>query len=214
MPDLLTEIRRFESWAANYPISERNGEWECAYNDWNRLYDAVLKFVDQSSFTSWSSQESRAILYAIARDNESEYLVREIRERDKALLIDLAEAALRIGEPDAKWQLAHELGELSDDPTRRDHLLLTFARDDNEYVRRRALGALVKTGSPMTEELALEAWARPDKAQQWARMMALRVLHQIGSPHLERLLSEAERDERSHHLRDYATRIRRGELET
>lgn len=72
-----------------------------------------------------------------------------------------------------------------------------------------ALGALARLGSPMVEELALEAWHRPDEHQEWARMMALECLHSLGSPHLQPLLAEAERDERQY-LRSYAERLRRG----
>jgi hypothetical protein len=41
-------------------------------------------------------------------------------------------------------------------------------------------------------------------------MMALYCLHKLGSPRLEPLVAEAERDARQY-LRGYAERIRRGE---
>jgi hypothetical protein len=207
--DLLTEVDRFREWAGNYPPGPRSGEWECDYGHWNDLYVAVLNHVAASLPEAWSDEALQAILYAIARDNECQYLAHEVRLHHSATFIALARAALSRGEPDAKWQLADELGHLGDGGDEAKQLLLSLARDEHEYVRRRALGALARLGSPAVEPLALEAWNRPDEHQEWARMMALDCLHQIGSPHLEPLLAEAERDERQH-LRDFAKRSRQG----
>ena len=209
MADLLTEVDRFRGWAGNYPPGSRSGEWECDYGHWNDLYAAVLNYVAATPPEAWSDEASQAVLYAIARDNECQHLAHEVRLHHPATLVAVARAALCRGEPDAKWQLADELGHLGGDGGEADRLLLILARDEHEYVRRRALGALARVGSPAVERLALEAWHRPDEHQEWARMMALDCLHRIGSPHLEPLLAEAEWDERQH-LRDFAKRIRQG----
>lgn len=209
MSDLLTEVNRFQQWAGEYPHAWRYGEWECDYEDWRALHNVVLRFVATSQpFEAWSEAEVLAVLYVIARDNETQYLASEVRRRRPELIVPLTRAALRVGEPDNRWQLAVEL-EHEPGPEA-EPLLLNLARDDREYVRRRALKSLAKRGSPAVEELALQAWHRPDPDQEWARMMALWCLQGIGSPHLDRLLTDAERDEREH-LRLYAERMRRGE---
>ena len=210
MGNLMTEVDRFRAWADAYPYDQRSGEWECDYEAWPALYDTVLGFVANHLFASWSKTELRAVLYAIARDNEDQYLVREIRKRHPELIAPLARAALGIGERDDRWQLAVELGHLGAS-AQVEPLLLEMAHDEHEYVRRRALKALLRIGSSVVEELALAAWFRPDKDQEWARMMALYCLHKLGSPRLELLLAEAERDARQY-LREYAERIRRGEF--
>lgn len=207
MADLLTEVDRFRAWADNYPPGPRSGEWECDYGHWNELYAAVLNSVSASPPDVWPDEALQAVLYAIARDNECQYLAHEVRLHHPATLVALARAASSRSEPDAKWQLADELGHLGGDGGEADQLLLILARDEREYVRRRALAALARVGSPAVERLALEAWHRPDEHQAWARMIALDCLHRSGSPHLEPLLAEAERDERQH-LRDFAKRIR------
>ncbi len=211
--ELLTEVERFKSWAASYPIGERGGEWECDYEDWNRLYAAVLGFVDRKPFPLWSAEELTAVLYALARDNEMEHLSRQMAERGGDLLLDLSEASVRVGEAEARWQLATQLEHAGANSARQDQVLLKLARDENEYVRRRSLHVLARLGSPMTEELALEAWSRPDESQQWARMMALWALHRIGSAQLDRLLAEAERDERPY-LSGYAAKVRIGDIDS
>lgn len=210
MSDLLPTVEHFRSWAAAYPAAERRGEWECGYEDWGTLYEAVLTFVNQRPFPSWSGDELSAVLYAVARDNEIGHLSRKIREHGDGLLLNLTEAGVRVGEADAKWQLAAQLGHAVEDAPRRDQLLQTLAQDGHEYVRRRALESLARTESPATEQVALEAWSRADESQQWARMMALWALHHIRSSRLEPLLAEAERDERPY-LSEYAAKVRRGE---
>lgn len=207
MADLMTEVDRFRAWADAYPHAGRYGEWECDYVDWSALHDAVLAFVASRPFEAWLDAEVRAVLYAIARDNEIQYLARVIRERHPELVPPLARAALHVGEQDDRWQLAVELARLG---LASEPLLLEMARDEHEYVRRQALQALLQIGSPAVEELALSAWHRPDEAQEWARMMALYCLHKLASPQLEPLLAAAERDDRQY-LRGYAERIRRGE---
>jgi hypothetical protein len=168
-----------------------------------------LQFVATTKpFDSWAGAEVRAVLYAIARDNEMQYLSREIRQRQPEFIVPLARAAICVGERDDRWQLAVEL---QDEPsTEAEPLLLALAQDEHEYVRRCALKSLARRGSPAVEELALQAWHRPDPDQQWARMSALWCLHRIGSPQLDRLLAEAECEE-GQYLRAYAERIRRGE---
>jgi HEAT repeat protein len=176
-----------------------------------RIYDAILGFVAARPLESWSADELQAVLYVIARDNEMQHIAREIRRQRPELILSLADAAIRIGERDDRWQLAEELGQLGRNGGEEERLLLILARDEYEYVRRRALGALARLGSPLVEELALEAWHRPDEAQEWARMMALECLHSLDSPHLEPLLAEAERDERQF-LRGFAEELRRGPI--
>ncbi|MBX9583912.1 MAG: HEAT repeat domain-containing protein [Gemmataceae bacterium] len=215
MSDLLTEVGRFRAWAdAEYavPPDQRGGEWECDYGSWTDLRAAVLAFVAARPFDSWSAEELRAVLYAIARDNEIEYLARQVRSRHPDTFVALAAAAIGGDEPNARWQLAEGLGQLRRAGGEEERLLLALARDGHEYVRRRALGALARLGSPAAEGLALAAWDRPDENQEWARMMALWALHRIESPHLSRLLDEAERDPRQY-LPGYAARVRRGEVD-
>jgi len=212
MSTLLREIERLRAWSATIPVSARGGEWEESYPNCGPLYDAVLEFVDGKPSGSWSPEETSAVLFAIARDNETQKLAREIRDRGAELLLGLVEASILFGEPDAKWQLAEELGNVACDPERRERLLLTLAHDDNEYVRRRSLKTLASIGSPATEQAAMQSWSRPDESQEYSRMMALWALSRIRSPRLESLLAEAERDQRPH-LSSYASKLRRGEVE-
>lgn len=211
MPELTLEIDRFRLWADAQPVNRRSGEWECNYPDWNPLYEVVLLFVTTHPFHEWSSEELAAVLYAVARDNECQVLAREIRY-DPEMLLSLAKAAADCGEPDAKWQLAEDPGQLGHGGREVEQVLVTLACDADEYVRRRSLRALARLRSPAVEKLAWAEWHRADENQQWARMMVLWCLHRIGSSLLEPLLGEAERDDRPD-LCSYAKRVRQGEVD-
>lgn len=211
MADLMTEIDRLREWASAYPSEPRSGEWECDYRWWSNIYQAVLDFTATRSFDKWLPHEVRAVLYAIARDNEMQHLAREIRRRHPELLIPLSKAAIGVGERDDRWQLAVELGELGRAGGEEEKLLLIMSQDEHEYVRRRTLGALAQIGSAAVEELALEAWHREDPDQEHSRIMALDCLHVVGSPQLEALLIEAEKDERKY-LADFARDLRAGQV--
>jgi hypothetical protein len=207
--DLLGEVGRFIDWANAYQ-GVRAGEWECDYPHWAALHAAVLGFLARP-FQTWSGEELRAVLFALARDNEMQHVAREVRRRHPELLCPLAASALASGGRDARWQLAEELGLLDRDRDEAERLLPLLSADEDEYVRRRSLRALARLGSADAERLALAAWDRPDENQEYARMMALECLYLVGSPHLDRLAAEAERDGRPY-LLAAAREFRRAEV--
>lgn len=208
-PELLEEVSRFQTWAASYPVASRSGEWECDYGEWPALHLAVQQFLASKPFSSWSTEETRAVLYAIARDNEIEYLVRIVREEHAPLLVPLAHAARLMGECDDRWQLADQIGHLPLSHTGAEDVLVLLAADEHEYVRRRALGALARIGSARAEGEAVRIWEIDHPQQEYARMQCLWALHRVGSGQLEGYLIRAEADA-SHYLRAYADRVRRG----
>lgn len=106
MVELKSEVARFQQWPSSLLPEHRYGEWECNYDRWSEFYSAVLGFVDAVPFADWKSEEVQAVLFAVARDNETQHLACEIRSRKPETLVALAAASLKIGERDAKWQLA------------------------------------------------------------------------------------------------------------
>ena len=72
------EIERFRAWAASLRVKACPGEWGCDYSEWDAMCKAVLAFLASSSLPDWDDAEVRDLLYAIARDNESEYLAAEV----------------------------------------------------------------------------------------------------------------------------------------
>jgi hypothetical protein len=97
--NMMTEVGRFRAWAdaTSPPDRRRSGEWECAYEGWGSLRGAILEFVASHPFQPWSPEEVRTVLYAIARDNETEYLAWEIRHRHPDLLAPLTRASIEVG---------------------------------------------------------------------------------------------------------------------
>ena len=177
---LADEVSRFREWAATQ--SRTSGEWECDYPHWTALYAATTQALDDES---WRTQPA-AIVYVLARDNECEIIRAELRQRP-ALLRELAPSIVAADEPDARWQLASTLGELAVDWGAA--LLAALAGDRDEYVRRRALLAMGETRHPSSEHFARLAW---NSGEQYPRMAALHVLHELAVVDIDALLVAAE----------------------
>lgn len=199
------EVTRFRSWAETYD-RPRCGEWECDYPNWGDLYNVVTAYLSHSKVEEWDECVSGLLLYAIARDNEDEYIAGQLSKTPEKLYA-LTQAALRSGEKDAKWQLAEQLAHY---PGREEteSLLLALVRDADEYVRRRALMALGKIKSSQVETLAGEAW---NSGNEYQRMAVLDALHSVESKKLALYLDLAQVDGRNY-LMAFANRIRTGEL--
>lgn len=200
-------VTRFRAWADQFPVAERSGEWECLYDDWQTIYNAFRAFVDVTNCQDWDEAIMQMLLYIIARDNEMQVLVKEVAERPDHLMC-LSEHAIGSSEPDAKWQLAAALGRVEQQTPQAEALLLQFADDPDEYVRRRSLLALADSGSSHVESLAVSAWETGDEYQQAA---ALYALWKVGSPQLETYLAQAEYAGRED-LISYMERVRAGSL--
>lgn len=190
MRTLINEVERFRRWTDAYPEAERLGEWELLYKRWPQVYGAHWQLLATAPCRQWSPGLADAVLYAIARDNETSTMIYDLA-RDPENLLCLAPRAVEVGERNAKWQFAMVLGRLQAQPERAIPLLLTLAHDDDEYVRRRALVALADIGSPLVEELVAGAWASGNEYQRTAVLYALNAIH---SPMLAEYMRAAEVD--------------------
>jgi HEAT repeat protein len=202
------EVARFHAWADAHPPEQRTDDWESAYDAWPQLYGAFTAFVRATSWRQWSEATTQALLYVIARDNEMAELVKVVAENPDDLLY-LAQRALASLEPDARWQIVVELSCLEPQPPQVEPLLLQFAQDEDEYVRRRALMALADVGSTHVANAVKQAW---DTGDEYLRMAALYALDVMGSPELDAYLAQAESDGREQ-LLEYASRLRAGATE-
>ena len=203
LQSLEIEVARFRAWADTQDPSERSGEWETEYMSWPSLYKAIDQFVATTAYQYWGGAATRLLLYALARDNEREDIVESIAQ-NPANLMYLAEQALYSSERGAKWQLADRISRLDPLPRAVESLLVQFARDEDEYVRRRALLALAHIGSPRVEVLVESAWNTGDEHQ---RIAVLCALDRIGSPQVAHYVTLAEEDGRQS-LAMYAKELR------
>lgn len=195
------EVGRFNAWAGDRGPG-RSGEWECDYPDWNVLYKAASDLIGNSDVHDWNESIVGALIYAIARDNECGCIASLLRAETGKLCF-LARAALRSEEADAKWQLSVQLAHSSVPFEDAEPLLLSFATDDDEYVRRQALMALGRIRSSHVELLAEKAWETGDEYQRMASLAALSDVH---SQLLPLYLELAHADGRRY-LAAYADRI-------
>jgi hypothetical protein len=191
---LRTEVGKFKNWATSYPVEQRSGEWECNYSEWNEFHAEALAFLTSSSPAEWSESDVHDLLYTIARDNEIEYLVKEVAKNSE-MLLKLSELAVSSSEVDAKWQLAVQLGTLSNHKHEAEALLLHLVDDQNEYVSRRALLSLGLLKSEKAEALAERAW---ETGHEYQRIAALWVLKNVASSKLADYLHRAKEDGRQY----------------
>lgn len=142
---LRSQVQNFKEWAASFSNGRPlYGEWETEYPDWDTLY-SVANDLLRSDPLSWDSEAKYLLLYAIARDNEAEWLADNLSERQ----IDaLAPELLGSDEPDAKWQIAERIGN-SPLTSARKAVLFTLASDANEYVRRRVMNVLTASSGKL-----------------------------------------------------------------
>src|SRR5579862_7374373 len=102
-------LERFRQWAETTHSTTRYGEWECEYEGWGDIYESV-RAVLRIPVERWDDDTKQLLIYAIARDNETELISEELT--DEQLLV-LAATALNSDEWEAKWQLAEKLGKCS-----------------------------------------------------------------------------------------------------
>ena len=186
---LLDEVQRFRTWAAS---RLQEGVWECDYEAWPELRQAVVSFLDAVAPEEWGPETTAALLYAIAREYDFGSLAYEVKTRPRHLRAAV-QAAVNSTEADAKWQLARALADV--DAAAAHPILETLAYDSDEYVSRRALLDLGRMGSPLVEQLADKAWAT---GHEYQRISALQALHDIDSPRLDDFLALAEQDGRQY----------------
>jgi hypothetical protein len=194
---LADAVRQFRAWADANP--GRGGEWEQDYPEWDALYSAANAVIG-STCDEWDEATKQWLLYAVARDNETGVLAGSLTEMQVDLL---AEYSLKTDERDGKWQLAEQMRRFRLKPER-EPVLLAYAQDAEEYVRRVALMVLGDLGSVHAENLALAAWESGD---QYQRMACLHALARIESPALAKYLEMAEQDGREY-VRGLAEKIK------
>lgn len=171
--ELTQQVEHFRNWAVGKEGSY--GEWECDYNNWRGLYEAVGQVLKEPSL---SDRAIELLLYTLARDNECEVVLSELMAAPRHGM-QLAKAALVNSEPDARWQLAVFLG--NQDDTFARQLLRIYMDDRDEYVSRRALLAGMPHDPEYAEHMAISRLSHPF---EYTRLAAFSVLQELNSAYL------------------------------
>ncbi len=193
---LKKEIEKFKEWSKNFepiPEIERDGEWELLYEDWNKLDDLMCDFLTNTNYHDWSEEETKLVLYLIARDNEDERFINTLVKNQPSILEFLAFKSFEFGEPNAKWQIAIRLDKMIDKKTAQ-LLLEEYLKDEDEYVRRRSLIMLAKFQHHNLEQFCEDIWYRKDKMQEYQRIAVLSALSITKSKELEKYIKLAIKD--------------------
>lgn len=212
---LLDQAARFLQWQKSaYPgknTEEIGGEWEVDYPGWNNAYDAFCHVLTQVDVRTADDVLLDEMAYFIARDNEAEGLIKEVIQYPQWFEI-LCRHVVKSNENEAKWQFAAYLPEC-DCGQNTQNLILDFAKDEHEYVSRRALLAMPALRPDQVEGFAALFWNKtcyPDEWQEYQRIAVLVSLDEVHSALLPRYLELAKRDGRKY-LMQHVERIERGE---
>lgn len=201
-----TEVARFQKWAEQVPSDGRSGEWECDYPYWDDLYSAWRLLRGSTRLQTWSEPLVRLFLYALARDNENRWIIRDVSELGNECVVIVSSWALAYGEPEAQYQCAEALGHT--ELMVAESLLLRFAESQDEYVRRMTLDSLAALNSTHTERLALQLWEETTEDCPWSKMMVLSALSRVGSTQVDGLVEKAKCSE-DRDLAEFAAKLAR-----
>lgn len=116
------EVEKYKAWAALLMPHQR----DCDYDQWQSLWDATIAVLESVPPEEWSERCRADLIFAIARD-EVEWIGDQLGGKPDALLA-LAGLAIDSSEPDAKWQIAAQLGTLSAHKDKAEEVLLSPCR--------------------------------------------------------------------------------------
>ena len=193
---LYREIKAFTLWADNnFPMWDEehdNGEWEIGTdNHFDEMVSAAGEVISNTDFADADEGLIDAMLFVVARDNESEILADELLKHEGWFTL-LAKSSLGSKYVNAQWQFAKRIGEIEECKT----LVYDFIKSDHEYTSRMALDTMADIYQDKAEEYAVLFWDRgkyPEGSyeDEYQKIMTLHVLHRIGSMRLEEYLDKA-----------------------
>jgi hypothetical protein len=204
--NLEKKVKKFKKWARkNHPECDEqndNGEWEYGPSfDFDDMREAAMVVIRNcDALTTEKADCSPAefdtlvdnLLYAIARDNESEIIADELVKYPAwfQLLTERSIGSIYIN---AGWQFAKRIGECKECDKQ---LIFHFLESEDEYTSRMALGALADIYPDKAEEYAERFWNRGKYSEgtyedEYQKIMALIVLQKVGSPKLQEYVEKA-----------------------
>lgn len=210
---LYKEIELFKKWA-NKHYSEcneehDNGEWELGVNShYDEMVSAAREVITSIDFEDADENLIDAMLFVVARDNESEILADELLKHEGWFSL-LATRSLDSKYINARWQFAKRVGEV--DCCKK--LVYEFIKSDDEYTSRMALQTMADISPDKAEENAVLFWNRGKYEEgsyedEYQKIMVLHVLYKIKSEKLEEYLDKAMLSSYEH-LKNNAEEIRK-----
>jgi hypothetical protein len=213
--ELKLAVEHFNEWVnANHSsvqIKEGNVD-DCGYPEWQKFEDLCEQIFTGSSFNELEISDKKRIIFIIGRQWDLGSILNwfnkgteEIGQlgMTKEQLFELSKIAVKEDDSDAKGQFAASLFKVGNSPDVVE-LLLKFHADQDEYVRRQALGSLQKVGYSKIGNLIIESWKHNE---EFERMMCLNMMADLNHDKFETCLEEALSDKREH-LRERAIELK------
>ena len=194
---LYKEIHKFIRWAdRNYPDwgeENDNGEWEFGCGShFDQMYEAAMNIISDVESKDADEKLINALLFVIARDNESENLADELIEHKEWFdLLAVKSAGSKY--INAQWQFAKRLDKCDSS----ENLIYEFIESNDEYTSRMALQTMAEIDAEQAEKYAVKFWNRGkypfgSYEDEYQKIMVLHVLNTVGSDMLAEYLSKAK----------------------
>ena len=156
------------------------------------MRDAAIVVISCNDIRCADDELVDNLLYAIARDNESEIIADELIKYPEWFQL-LTKKSIGSKYINAGWQFAKRIGECKECDKQ---LIFCFIESEDEYTSRMALGALADIYPDKAEEYAEMFWNRGKYAEgtyedEYQKIMVLTVLQRIGSSKLKEYIERA-----------------------
>lgn len=205
------EVKKYKRWLSRHhpKVNEDNDNGERIGTNFDTMKASAVEYIKEIKVDNSSEKDINALLYCMARDNESEVFADFLSEQYE-WFSKLAEVCLKTGYTTAKRQIAKRLPKYKNDD-RIANLIYDYIKIDDEYTQRMSLFALAEIYPDTAERYAVDFWER-DKyrgdsySEEYQKIMVLRVLEKIKSNELEHYIEEAKKSNFVY-LKDNATEI-------
>lgn len=197
---LKAEVKKYKKWLSKYypEIDENNDNGETIGPNFDAMISSATEYIEETKPYDTSDEDIDAILYCMARDNESEVLADCLSEQYE-WFSKLAEVCIKTNYTTAKWQLAKRLPKYKNDD-KIANLIYDYIKIDDEYTQRMSLFSLAEIYPDAAEKYAVDFWKR-DKykgdsySEEYQKIMVLYVLEKIKSNKLSYYIEEAKKSD-------------------
>ncbi len=191
-------VCKFKRWAKhNHPTiteDDDNGEWELGSYEFDEMCDNIIEIIKNTSCRIATEQMIDDILYGIARDNESGWIIDVLKDFPEWYSV-LCRQCLKTDYTNAKWQFAESLSNYNGNDNLKE-MIYQFLEVGDEYTERLALMSLAHIYPEKAEKYAIDFWNRNKfENDEYQKIMVLHVLYKINSPKLKYYLDLAGQSE-------------------
>ncbi|AFM03365.1 hypothetical protein Fleli_0911 [Bernardetia litoralis DSM 6794] len=209
-------VEEFWKWAFKSSSKEEilNGEIDSpSFPNWQKIENNLEEAFRNLNFDELGNKTLDNIIFIIAQQWDIGIILNWFNKGGEEIgqlgmtelqLQRICERGVTTNLIDAKSQLAASLYKIENKEKAKE-LLLSYYKDEDEYIRRMSLNSLHKLGYQNINDLLLNSW---DKNEEYERMICLQIWSEINEKEFIKYCEIAEKDERKY-LREFAIKIKK-----